>query len=547
MFKKLLFFIAISTIACTASAQVNIIPMPSEVVLKNAGSFTISQQTKISAPGGLQNSASFLNDYLKQYYGFELSTASNAANKNVISLSVKKGSNDIAGGYTLDINSNGIQVQASDEAGAFYGIQSLLQLLPLEKKSTLAIPYINIKDAPRFVYRGMNLDATRHFMPVSFIKKYIDYIALHKMNYFHWHLTDDQGWRIEIKKYPRLTSVGAYRDGTIIGKYPGKANDNIRHGGYYTQDEIKEVVAYAARRYITVLPEIELPGHSSAAIAAYPYLSCFPEKETKIPTHPSEASKQKTGKKVQETWGVFEDIFCAGKDSTFFFLQNVMDEVIALFPSTYIHVGGDEAPKDHWKICPNCQARMKKEGLKDEHQLQSYFINRMEKYLNGKGRTLIGWDEILEGGLAPNAVVMSWRGEKGGIEAAKENHYVIMTPGSHVYFDHSQNKNEDSVVWGGYTTVQKVYSYEPIPAELAGEKEKFVLGAQANAWSEHLKNPRKVEYMVFPRMSALSEVLWTRKDLRNWSKFEPRLLHQFKRYDFLGINYSKAFFDKAND
>ena len=254
MFKNLLIFIAISTIACTASAQVNIIPMPSEVVLKGAGSFTISQQTKIIAPGGLQNSASFLNGYLKQYYGFELSTASNASNKNVISLSVKKGSTDTPGGYTLDINSNGIHVQGTDEAGAFYGIQSVLQLLPLEKKSTLAIPYINIKDAPRFVYRGMNLDATRHFMPISFIKKYIDYIALHKMNYFHWHLTDDQGWRVEIKKYPKLTSVGAYRDGTIIGKYPGKANDNIRHGGYYTQEEIKDLVAYAARRYITVIP-----------------------------------------------------------------------------------------------------------------------------------------------------------------------------------------------------------------------------------------------------------------------------------------------------
>jgi hexosaminidase len=534
MVKKLLFVTAILTAVCTAFAQINIIPQPAEV--------------KEPATGGtLKNSVLFFNDYLQQFYGFQLATANKAGSGNTIHLRVQKDAGSIPGSYTLEIKKNSILLQGNDEAGVFYGVQSLLQLLPLIKANSLSVPCVQIKDYPRFAYRGMHLDVGRHFFPVSFIKKYIDYLALHKMNYFHWHLTEDQGWRIEIKKYPELTTIGGYRDGTIIGRYPGKGNDNLRYGGYYTQDEIKDIVAYATQRYITVVPEIELPGHSSAAIAAYPWLSCFPEKETKIPTHPSEASQKKGGKKVQETWGVFEDIYCAGKDSTFLFLQNVMDEVVALFPSKYIHVGGDEAPKDHWKICPACQARIKKEGLKDEHQLQSYFIQRMEKYLNGKGRTLIGWDEILEGGLAPNAVVMSWRGEKGGIEAAKENHYVIMTPGSHMYFDHSQNRKEDSLVWGGYTSVQKVDSYEPIPAELPAGKKNYVMGAQANVWTEYMKYPTKVEYQIFPRMSALSEVLWSPKEKRNWQGFEPRLQKQFKRYDFWGTHYSRAYFDKVSN
>jgi hexosaminidase len=479
-----------------------------------------------------------------QFYGFKLSTAKTPLNGKAIHLGVKRQAGSPASSYTLAVEQKGIRVQGQTAAGVFYGVQSLLQLLPPEKTKTLSVPFVQLNDSPRFAYRGMHLDVARHFFPASFVKKYIDYLALHKMNYFHWHLTDDQGWRIEIKKYPALTKTGGYRDGTITEHYPGKGNDNQQYGGFYTQNEIKDIVAYAAKRYITVVPEIEMPGHASAAIAAFPWLSCFPEKETKIPAHPSLGSQQKNGKKVQETWGVFEDIFCAGKDSTFLFMQDVMDEVLALFPSKYIHIGGDEAPKDHWKICPACQERIKKEGLKDEHQLQSYFVQRMEKYLNSKGRTLIGWDEILEGGLAPNAVVMSWRGEKGGVEAAKENHYVIMTPGSHMYFDHSQNKKEDSLVWGGYTTVQKVYSYEPIPKELPAGKEQYILGAQANVWSEYLKYPSKVEYQIFPRMSALSEVLWSPKKLRSWENFKPRLQQQFKRFGLWGAQYSNAFFDK---
>jgi hexosaminidase len=430
-------------------------------------------------------------------------------------------------------------------------MQTLLQLLPIIERGAAVtmfdLPFVVIDDYPRFKYRGMHLDVCRHFFPVSFVKKYIDYLAMHKMNFFHWHLTDDQGWRIEIRKYPNLTSTGGYRNGTIIGRYPGIANDNTPYGGFYTQEEVKDVIRYAADRQITIIPEIEMPGHASAAIAAYPFLSCFPSEQTKIPSHPSTKSIQEQAsgrvKLVQETWGVFEDVFCAGKDSTFTLLEGVMDEVMALFPSPYMHVGGDESPKANWKRCPNCQARIKSLNLKDEHELQSYFIQRMEKYLNAKGKTLIGWDEILEGGLAPNAWVMSWRGEKGGIEAARQNHNVIMTPGEYVYLDHTQTKNEDSVVIGGYTPIEEVYNYEPIPKILDSTKAKYIVGAQGNVWAEYMRYPSKVEYMIFPRLSALSEVLWSPAQARNFKNFEPRLLNQFRRYDLWRTNYSKAYFD----
>jgi hexosaminidase len=394
----------------------------------------------------------------------------------------------------------------------------------------------------------MHLDVCRHFFPVSFVKKYIDYLAAYKFNTFHWHLTDDQGWRIEIKKYPELTKIGAQRNGTIIGRYPGKGSDNKPYGGFYTQAEIKEVVQYAKDRYIDVIPEIEMPGHSSAAIAAYPWLSCFPEKPTEIPAKmisQKSIDEQKAGriKLVQETWGVFDDVFCAGKDSTFKFLENVLDEVIKLFPSKYIHLGGDESPKTHWEICPSCQKRIKDNNLKDEHELQSWFVQHMEKYVNSKGKTMIGWDEILEGGLAPNAVVMSWRGEAGGIEAAKQKHQVIMTPGNPVYFDHTQSKNEDSITIGGYNPIENVYAYEPIPKELNAGEGKYILGAQANMWTEYLEYPSKVEYMLFPRITALSEVLWSPKEKRDWKDFERRLPVIFDRLDKQKINYSKAYYD----
>ena len=536
-----------------SSAQ-QIIPRPVNMTARD-GSFFITKATIINAKDVEdKKTAAIFNDYLLQVYGFKLQV-NKTAKKNYINLTTLKfiKTPDHAEGYSLNATKDGVSINGNSYSGTFYGVQTLIQLLPTDNlksipiaigtNSKLSIPLVSIEDYPRFEYRGMHLDVARHFFPISFVKKYIDYLALHKMNYFHWHLTDDQGWRIEIRKYPNLTKVGAWRDGTIVGRYPGTGNDNVHYGGFYTQEQVKEIVKYAADRRITVVPEIEMPGHASAAIAAYPWLSCFPNEETVIPTHPSEGSQQKHGKKVQETFGVFDDIFCAGKDSTIVFLQGVIDEILPLFPSKLIHVGGDEAPKSNWKRCPNCQARIKALGLKDEHELQSYFIQRMEKYLNDKGRTLIGWDEILEGGLAPNAWVMSWRGEQGGIDAANQGHNVIMTPGEYVYFDHSQTKNEDSVTIGGYTPIEKVYDYEPVPKKLDSSKAKFVDGAQANLWTEYIANPAKVEYMIFPRMSALSEVLWTPKESRNWNDFEKRLQTQFKRYDLWKANYSKAYFD----
>jgi hexosaminidase len=361
------------------------------------------------------------------------------------------------------------------------------------------------------------------------------------MNTFHWHLTEDQGWRIEIKKYPRLTEIGSCRNGTIIGHHPGKGNDSTKDCGYYTQEQIKGIVKYAEARYINIIPEIEMPGHSSAAIAAYPQLSCFPDSSTQIAKGVVWAGSD-SGKQVQQSWGVYRDVYCPS-DYTFKFLEDVLDEVMQLFPSKYIHIGGDECPKDFWKHSAFCQNLIKEKGLKDEEGLQSYFIQRVEKYLNSKGRNIIGWDEILEGGLAQNATVMSWRGEKGGIDAAKQHHNVIMTPGTYVYFDHSQTKQEDSVTIGGFLPLDKVYNYEPVPKELTAEEAKYIFGAQANVWTEYMANPSKVEYMLFPRLEALSEVLWTPKENKNWDDFEKRLPGIFKRYEFCNVNYSRAYYD----
>jgi hexosaminidase len=559
--KKIIFvFILFSSAANTqpvVSNPLSIIPRPVSIK-QSAGEFKLSKKTVIAVANEEdKKTAHLFNDYLQEIYGFSLVIVGQEG-KDCIKLNTRpllESTNKEA--YTLAVSKDGISIEGSTHAATFYGIQTLIQLLaPYDVKSvlnknvqisSLLIPLVTINDYPAFQYRGMHLDVTRHFFPVSFIKKYIDYLALHKMNYFHWHLTEDQGWRIEIKKYPRLTEVGAFRNGTVIGRYPGSGNDNKRYGGFYTQDDIKDIVQYAMNRHITVIPEIEMPGHSSAAIAAYPWLSCFPDRPTKFPTTASITSTQKQAageiKQVQETWGIFPDVYCAGNDSTFLFLQDVIDEVLPLFPSTYIHVGGDECPKTHWKACPRCQARMKKEGLKDEHELQSYFIQRIEKYLNSNGRILIGWDEILEGGLAPNAVVMSWRGEKGGIEAARQKHKVIMTPQKPLYFDHTQSTAEDSVTIGGYNPIENVYNYDPLPKELDDESAKYILGAQANVWTEYMKYPGKVEYMIFPRMSALSEVLWSPKSVKNWNDFEQRLQVHFKRYDLWKANYSKAYYD----
>lgn len=524
--------------------EVKIIPQPVQVIT-NKGNFIISPKTSLVVANKQDGTtAAFFNEYLSDYYGFKLPIVK-VSKKNSIQFNSYKNSDGIKKeGYTLKSDTNGVVVNGNSATGTFYGMQTLIQLLPVEKSNSLKIASVDVKDEPRFAYRGAMLDVGRHFFPVSFVKKYIDYLALHKLNYFHWHLTEDQGWRIEIKKYPKLTEIGSKRNGSIVGRYPGKGSDNTVEEGFYTQEEVKEIVKYASDRFITVIPEIEMPGHSSAAIAAYPMLSCFPNEKTAIPDNMiSEKSKQELAngrvKLVQETWGVFTDVY-APTEYTFKFLEDVLDEVMALFPSKYIHVGGDESPKDAWKRSEFCQQLIKEKGLKDEHELQSYFIQRMEKYINKNGRTLIGWDEILEGGLAPNAIVMSWRGESGGIAAAKENHQVIMTPGSHVYLDHSQTKNEKEVTIGGFTSLEKIYSYEPIPKELNEQQAKYVMGAQGNVWTEYMANPAKVEYMIFPRLSALSEVLWSPKENKSWPSFQMKIETMKKRYDMWGTNYFKG-------
>lgn len=528
--------------------DISLIPEPVNLKIQK-GSFLLDKNTVISTNDldGAKNVGTMLRDYIEMNYHLQLKvTGLNSKATKKISLEQDDNFNNKEG-YELTVDKDAIRFKGTVQ-GLFYAMQSFNQLLPSARNVPLNIPCVTIVDYPRFAYRGMHLDVCRHFFPPEFIKKYIDYLAFHKFNYFHWHLTEDQGWRIEIKKYPKLTSVGGYRNGTIIGRYPGTGNDNTHYGGFYTQEEVKDIVKYAADRFITVLPEIEMPGHASAAIAAYPELSCFPDESTKIPKG-AVWSGSTVGKQVQQTWGVFEDVFCP-TETTFTFIENVLDEVMQLFPSKYIHIGGDECPKDSWKRSPFCQQLMKEKGLKDEHELQSYFIQRVEKYVNSKGRSIVGWDEILEGGLAPNATVMSWQGEKGGIAAANEGHNVIMTPDSYVYFDHAQNKHEDSVTIGGYLPLEKVYNYEPIPAifsegkqsDTAG-KAKLILGAQANLWTEYIANRKKVEYMIFPRMSALSEVVWSPKEKKDWKNFQRKLPAMFKRYEFMGANYSKGYYD----
>jgi hexosaminidase len=541
----LLAMLLIASVPCFSQQQsVNIIPQPASVEIKN-GTFTINNQTTIFyTQKGIEKSIGFLNDYLKANYGF----ASPVQKKNLypegkISIQYDPKKITAQNGYSLKITGNQVEITGHDEPGVFYAIQTLIQLLPIERLNSLAIQQCTVIDSPRFSYRGLHLDCGRHFFPVDFVKQYIDFIAMHKMNTFHWHLTDDQGWRIEIKKYPKLTQVGGCRNGTIIGHHPGTGNDNKSYCGYYTQQQIKEVVQYAADRYITIIPEIEMPGHASAAIAAYPQLSCFPDQNTTIAKGVT-WSGDTTGKQVQQSWGVYPDVF-APTDYTFNFLENVLDEVMQLFPSKYIHIGGDECPKDYWKRSEFCQNLIKEKGLKDEHGLQSYFISTIEKYLNNKGRQIIGWDEILEGGLAPNATVMSWRGEKGGIEAAKQQHSVIMTPTTYVYFDYSQTKQEDSLTIGGYLPLETVYKYEPLPAELSSVEQQYIIGAQANLWSEYVPSGSKAEYMIFPRVDALSEVLWSPKEARNWDDFKNRLQQQFKRYDLLNVHYNTKGINKG--
>jgi hexosaminidase len=494
--------------------NLGIIPAPVSAT-RDPGHFNVNKYMVIIAKEKEgRHVAAMLNDMLKQRYGFSLPVKTVAGKDNIV-FELKPGS-EPKEGYSLIIKPTGIIIKAGDGAGLFYGMQSLLQLMPTEKSTAYAVPCADIKDYPRFPYRGMHLDCGRHFFPVSFIKEYIDLMSRYKINTFHWHLTEDQGWRIEIKRYPKLTEVGSHRSETVIGHNSG-VYDGQPEGGYYTQDQIRDVVKYAAARYVTIIPEIEMPGHAQAALAAYPWLGCVGFG----PTY-----------QVWDKWGVTPNVFCAGKDSTFTFLENVLTEVMQLFPSHYIHIGGDECPKDHWKLCPDCQKRMKELGLTTEDQLQSYFIQRIEKFLNAHGRDIIGWDEILEGGLAPNATVMSWRGEQGGIAAAKQHHNVIMTPGEWLYFDHGQGDREhEPTNIGGYLPLSKVYSYNPVPAALSPDEQKYIIGMQANVWTEYMPTSAQVEYMVFPRMLALAEDAWTPLDKKDYTDFEKRLPDQLTWLD----------------
>ncbi len=525
--KRHLFFLTMTVFACGAFAQKPaIIPEPSKITV-GEGTLVLTAETGIifdSSNADLKNIAGVFNEYLQKYYGFQLQADKKA--KEAISFKLIKSLPLGDEGYMLKVDKKGVQITAASPAGIFYGVQTLKQLIPVPQAAAiLSINYCDIKDQPRFKWRGTLLDVGRHFFPVSFIKKYIDYMAMYKLNTFHWHLTEDQGWRLEIEKYPKLTEISHWREETVVGHAKiSQEYDGVGYGGFYTQKQVRDIVKYAADRYITVVPEIEMPGHTSAVLAAFPELGC-------------------TGGpyKVQKRWGVHKEVFCAGKEETFKFLENVLDEVCEMFPSKYIHIGGDECPKIEWEKCAACQKRIKDEGLADEHQLQSYFIQRMEKYLNSKGRQIIGWDEILEGGLAPGATVMSWRGIKGGIAAAKEKHMVIMSPNSHMYIDHYQSENKESepLAIGGFLPLEKVYSYEPIPDELAEDEKHFVLGAQANLWTEYIPSTMQAEYMLFPRVCALSEVVWSPKDKKDFADFEKRMDTEYQHLDMLGVNYRK--------
>ncbi|MFV0505250.1 MAG: family 20 glycosylhydrolase [Bacteroidales bacterium] len=513
----------------------SVVPQPVDAEVKE-GSFSIKPSTKLlfySSRAEDKELLILVEELLKDGCGHAVESSGDENEKisgNIL-LQLNQPESEELGteGYSLDINEEHIVLRANTTDGLFYGAQSLWQLLTASENNVL--PCAEITDYPRFEWRGMHLDVSRHFFPVDFIYKYIDYLAMHKMNIFHWHLVDDQAWRIEIKKYPKLTEVGAWRadredlDWELRG---GKMKpDEEKYGGFYTQEQVKSVVEYARKKHVTVIPEIEMPAHVMSALAAYPEYSCSGEYQD-IP--------------AGAIWPITH-IFCAGKDETFTFLENVLDEVMGLFPSTYIHIGGDEATKTEWEKCERCQARMETENLDDEHELQAYFIKRIEKYLNAHGRKLIGWDEILEGGLDLSATIMSWRGAEPGTKAAKLGHDVVMSPTSNCYFDYYQGSPElEPKAFGGSVTLRKVYDFEPVPEELNAIEAKRIIGGQANLWTEQIKTPEHASYMVLPRMTALSEVLWSPKDTKNWASFSKRMEVQYKRFDNMDANYATSAF-----
>ncbi len=512
-----------------------VIPLP-QTVRAGSGMFALNGQTQIYAgDASARATAAMFDDWLQQTQGLTLPIRDGAPRKderNVLWFETAKNPrNASTEAYRLTVDDRRVHITGAD-AGVFYGAQTLMQLLPAAKQDKLDIAAVDIDDAPRFAWRGLHLDVGRHFFSVAFVKKYLDLMAQYKLNTFHWHLTEDQGWRIEIKKYPRLTEFGSKRRETVVGEHVDPyIGDGIPYApGYYTQDEVRDVVAYAAARHITVIPEIEMPGHAQAALAAYPQFACTPG--------PFE---------VWTNWGVSENIFCP-KEETFAFIDDVLTEVAALFPAPYIHIGGDEAPKTRWKDSPLAQEIIKREHLKNEGELQSWFIRRVEKIVHAKGKRMIGWDEILEGGLAPDATVMSWRGEEGGIAAAKQGHDVVMSPGDYCYLDHAEGPVESEIFpLDGYLPMEQVYAYDPQPRQLSARERKHILGVQGNVWSEHMPNPEVVEYATFPRALALAEVGWSAQSARRFADFQQRLANQYARMDRMGIRYRIPEPQGAND
>ncbi len=536
--------IAVTGWLCSCSgekteANYQVIPAPQEIVMADGGEFELSNGVKIIYPEGnetMQRNAEYLAEYLKEATGKDYQVQAGTEGKGNILLQVASVGNSPEA-YQLKVNADGVVIAGASEAGIFYGIQTLRKSIPVKQGATPVLAAAEINDAPRFDYRGAHFDVSRHFFNVDEVKTFIDMMALHNMNRLHWHITDDQGWRIEIKKYPELTTIGANRKETVIGHNTGKY-DGKPYGGFYTQEEAKEIVKYAADRYITVIPEIDLPGHMQAALAAYPHLGC-------------------TGGpyEVWTIWGVSEDVLCAGNDSVLTFIDDVLTEIMDIFPSEYIHIGGDECPKVRWTTCSKCQARAKALGIKSDNKhskeeyLQSFIINHAEKILNQNGRQMIGWDETLEGGLAPNATVMSWRGEAGGIEAARQHHDVIMTPNTYLYFDYYQSKdteNEPEAI-GGYLPIERVYSYEPMPKALSPEEQQYIKGVQANHWTEYMPTFSQVQYMALPRWAALSEVQWSQPEKKNYENFLTRLPQLIEWYKAEGYNYAKHVFDVTAD
>ena len=536
--KKNILFLLTFLFPCLMRAEVAIIPKPQKCVEKK-GAFIINEKTAIYLSEDnqkMRDAVSLWNQQLLTAAGFQMEILSASKSTNVISCSLNP-SLPNEEGYKLSVSKSDVRIEAKTAKGVFYAFQVLRQLMPpaIEQETRVEdgfvwkIPCVQIEDEPSFAYRGLMLDVSRHFMPKETVKRYIDLMAFHKLNTFHWHLTDDQGWRIEIKKYPKLTSVGGFREKTIIGHARNKPYKWTveRNGGFYTQEDIKEIVAYAQKRCVEIIPEIEMPGHAVAALSAYPEYSCS--------GGPFE---------VEGRWGVFNDIFCT-KESTFEFLQNILDEVVALFPSTYIHIGGDEAPRVRWKNCAACQQRIKQENLAGEAQSQTYFVNRIENYLSSKGKRIIGWDEIIEGGIPHRATVMSWRGEKGGIHAAKAGYDVIMTPNNFLYLNHYQFDPEtEPLAFGGFTSLKKTYSYHPVHESLTQEEGKHIKGVQGNLWTEYIVSGKQVEYMVYPRAAALSEVAWSKKEIRNYEDFHKRLINIKKHYDAMKLNYCKLISEK---